>query len=699
MAIPMPGLAAKGIDINTTIEKLVKVKREPLKRMEAEIGDLNQQKDVWAALRQRLVTLGNLSKRMYDYTNPFGIMLAESGEKDSFTATAERKAKRGPRRVQVHQIAASHRIASDALKKEKQLPGGIFTVELGTKKARVDFSFGGTLADLAARIETVGREVVRTSLTHDTPETSILVLDAVEGGAGNVLRFSGDTKVLFEAGFLKQATADVYSVPLGTGAAWTRAAGPGAGSADWRAVADGLELSAGSRIEFALPRPFASADGYVLEYEIRIATNARVALPGDRTTTSVTGRSNIQIGPTDPVRIQDLSIFGSRLIPGDVVSTNGGGIARTNAPAVATTNNGRVLYLVDEGTARSEFAVPALTAFGAWQKVSLPLASVANLAAVRKLVLANDNQAAVVGCRGLALRRSGRDGLAYKNELLAPRDAILTVDGIRITRRANAIGDAIEGVNLRLLKPGSEATLEIKHDVDLITKYILEFVEGYNQALIYVNAVTKHLTREERDKMELENKNKSELVKALEDKNKADEDKHRGKMPGEMTLSQLKSAMGIVMMSPYETRLRKELALLMQIGISTGKTGATWADLKASGGALEVDTSILKSMIERDILAVAQLFGNDTNGDSIIDQGACLRLYDLTRTYTQPGNSGVIAVKVRTIDRVIVEKKKTIDRAEMSVKAYEDRLRTQFASMETKVRNYQDQSRWLNRQD
>jgi len=127
--------------------------------------------------------------------------------------------------------------------------------------------------------------------------------------------------------------------------------------------------------------------------------------------------------------------------------------------------------------------------------------------------------------------------------------------------------------------------------------------------------------------------------------------------------------------------------------------GATWADLKNSAGMLEIDTSILKSMIEKDILAVAQIFGNDLNGDFVVDQGSCYRLYELTRTWTQPGNSGVIAVKVRSLDRVIGEKRKSIDRVEMSVKAYEDRLRAQFGSMETRVREYQDRGRWLNRQN
>ncbi|HOG64244.1 MAG TPA: flagellar filament capping protein FliD [Spirochaetota bacterium] len=692
MAIPMPGLAVQGLDINKTIEKLVTVKREPLKRMESEIEELNLQKDIWAALRQRLVTLGNLAKRMYDYTNPFGVLIAESGDKESFTATAERKAKKGQRRVQVMQIASAHRIASDSIKKEQKLPGGIFYIEMGSKKVRVDFSSGGTLADLSSRIEVAGREVVRPSLTHDTTETSILVLDAVKGGTGNVLRFSGDVRILKEAGLLTEGRAEEMRVPLDGPSSWTTLSPAGA---VW-SVRDGMAaLAPGARIEYGLPRAVTAAAGWTFGFSLMFETNSRPRT--NQTAVGQTVRTNILIGPDDPLKIEDLTIFGPRLVAGIPVDKTNRAV--TNAPArAAGTNSSAVVRLVEGGDVRTETAVPAAFRHGVWQDISLPLTQLANVQAPARVLLVNENTAARVTVKDMVFRLSKDGGLVAKNELVAPRDAIVSIDGVRITRPDNAISDAIEGVALRLIKPGKETMLDIRHDVDLVSKYILELVEGYNQTLLYMNAVTKNLTREERQKLESDQKNKTDLMKALEDKDKADEEKHKGRLPGDMTISQLKSSLGVIMMSPYKTRLERELTLLMQIGISTGKIGATWADLKNSAGMLELDTSVLKSMIEKDILAVAQIFGNDLNGDFVVDHGACFRLYELTRIWTQPGNSGVIAVKVRSLDRVIVEKRKSIDRVEMSIKAYEDRLRAQFGSMETRVREYQERGRWLNRQ-
>jgi flagellar capping protein FliD len=76
-------------------------------------------------------------------------MLAESSDKDSFTATANRKAQRGRRRVQVLQLATPHTLLSDSLPKDKRFSGSVFTVKMDKKEVRIDFSDGGTLKELA----------------------------------------------------------------------------------------------------------------------------------------------------------------------------------------------------------------------------------------------------------------------------------------------------------------------------------------------------------------------------------------------------------------------------------------------------------------------------------------------------------------------------------------------------------------------
>ena len=701
MAIPTPGLAVQNFDINGTIAKLVEVKREPLKRMEVELGEFNAQKEIWESVRKRLVALGDLAKRLYDYTSPFGVLQAEAGD-SSFTATAERKAVPGERRIQVLQNAAAQRVSSDSLRREKRLSASVFTIEVGDKKATVDFSYGGTLADLSKIIDTAAKDVVRSSFANDTMDTSILVLEALSSGAVNTIRFGGDTKALVEAGFLGEKDPEIEIVPMGDAADWTGYRGVQLGQSDWRSKNGIMEIGSGKRLEYALPRTLASADGWSVRFSVRFDSTDPSARPpedgAERQQDTQDQSKDLLIGPTDPLRIEGLAVQGNRLATGLVGGADKNSpFAQTGAPsdtpAVAT--NSSVFYLVQDEGKRSEFIVPVSFENGNWQEVRLPLADISNLRSGAYLVLANDNTVTQVRFRDIAFEKAAEGGVGIKNELVAPRDAVLTVDGVRITRPANAISDAIDGVTLNLIKAGPESTLRVQNNNDMIARAILDFIEGYNQTAVYLTILSTPLSREEREKLEQDLKNKSELVRAFEDQDKAEEDRYRGKLPGDTIITQLRSSMSIIMMSAYDTRLKKELALLTQAGISTGRMGAAWDDLRRSSGTLEVDTSILKAIIDRDVVALAQLFGSDSTGNKVVDQGAAFKIYELTRTHTQPGNSGVIAVRTRGIDRLISDKRKAMETAERSVKSYEEQLRRQFQTMETQVREYQARGRGL----
>lgn len=71
---------------------------------------------------------------------------------------------------------------------------------------------------------------------------------------------------------------------------------------------------------------------------------------------------------------------------------------------------------------------------------------------------------------------------AIKNELIAVQDAIISVDGVTVTRSTNTIDDAIEGVTLNLYTadPDSAITLEVSTDLSSIKTAITDFVDAYN---------------------------------------------------------------------------------------------------------------------------------------------------------------------------------------------------------------------------
>ena len=128
----------------------------------------------------------------------------------------------------------------------------------------------------------------------------------------------------------------------------------------------------------------------------------------------------------------------------------------------------------------------------------------------------------------------------------------------------------MDGVTLTLHRKGKVASLEVDHDKELIKKYLYEFLETYNKTLKYLNNVTKYMTPDERKKQAKMLKNKTDLAKALEDKNKAAMEAHKGKLAGNLQLSRLKFKLRRLMGGTYPTRLGKALILLSQMEFPQG---------------------------------------------------------------------------------------------------------------------------------
>ncbi len=80
-----------------------------------------------------------------------------------------------------------------------------------------------------------------------------------------------------------------------------------------------------------------------------------------------------------------------------------------------------------------------------------------------------------------ALGLTDSDG-AIKNEMVAVQDAIISVDGVTVTRSSNTIEDAIEGVTLNLYTadPDTPITLEVATDLSSIKTALTDFVDAYN---------------------------------------------------------------------------------------------------------------------------------------------------------------------------------------------------------------------------
>lgn len=81
-------------------------------------------------------------------------------------------------------------------------------------------------------------------------------------------------------------------------------------------------------------------------------------------------------------------------------------------------------------------------------------------------------------------------GGAFANELQPAAQAMLTLDGVPITRDTNTIDDLIDGVEIVIAKqePGTVISLEIGDDHSGVKDGIMAFVDAYNQLRAFISA-------------------------------------------------------------------------------------------------------------------------------------------------------------------------------------------------------------------
>jgi flagellar hook-associated protein 2 len=74
------------------IDALMKVKREPLTRMEGDLATEQQKKTVWQDVNKKVSGLRETARALFGFQNPFNDRVATSSDESILTATATRQA-------------------------------------------------------------------------------------------------------------------------------------------------------------------------------------------------------------------------------------------------------------------------------------------------------------------------------------------------------------------------------------------------------------------------------------------------------------------------------------------------------------------------------------------------------------------------------------------------------------------------------
>lgn len=224
----------------------------------------------------------------------------------------------------------------------------------------------------------------------------------------------------------------------------------------------------------------------------------------------------------------------------------------------------------------------------------------------------------------------------------AAQDALLTVDGVPMTKSSNTVSDAITGVTLQLKDLGS-STINTTRDTTTITKSISDFVAAYNK--FYKTANTLH---------------------------------QKGG-----TLEADNTAMSIVgrLQSEFNTPANiagASVSYLAQIGISFQKDGT-----------LAVDSATLTSSLNTNFSQTVSLL-TDSN------QGFANRLYDASNSLLSVG--GLIPSKQDSINTQVRSIDDQTARMQVMLDSKQKQLQTQYTALDTLMSNMNSTSAFLTKQ-
>jgi flagellar hook-associated protein 2 len=336
-----------------------------------------------------------------------------------------------------------------------------------------------------------------------------------------------------------------------------------------------------------------------------------------------------------------------------------------------------LLFLGVQGEAKP---LPPIDESIDFRTIRVPLASLGNSAEF--ILLRNRNTYRELEVKSIRLYDPATRG-DYRpvQPLSTAQDAELLLNGIPLSRNSNTIDDAVPGITFTLLKAGEQKIkLTVEPDLEKIKDALISFVGTYNRQIAQINILTRN---DEAVLNEITYLEENEREKARE---------KLGLFQGDISLMQMKNTFQSIMMNPYPTRRGRDLSLLSQIGISTNAqaAGSRSFDITKLRGYLEINEAVLDSSLKKDLQAVKDLFGYDTDGDLVPDTGVAVAMDTFIRPHVQTG--GIIPMKISTLDTQIKTTNRQIESYNQYLTRYEQDLKRKYGSMESALNSLEKSS-------
>jgi len=660
----VPGVRSR-FNSEQIIEDLMRLEQIPRDRTQNNIDNLQVQKTYWQEVGRRINSLRDSARNLYSFQNPFNERKATSADTNVITASATREAMEQRVSFTVKQTAQADRFLSQPLDERTRIDRGIYVFNVGNDEISIDFR-GGTLREFADIINRRGRDKIGASLIAVQSGTRSLLIESKLTGSENRLNFAGDTSALaVQLGMMEYGNETQRNISINNDSVQ-------------RSGQNAANISVNEGVLQVAPRATAA-----LPVNINIGTETPLVLRLETQTKVNSGDSAAEETFPDPV------------IPAGSVTYNG--ITIENDPSAAPIPENKpppapvrhddfaVLNLnFSDGTS---VKLPPITDSGNFTSRQYSLADFARGKTIVSLTIENSNTHREISVGKVEIldpaSRSG--GLTPLNAVSTSRDAIISMEGIEITRSSNNIDDLIPGVTLNLRGVSDKPVeINIAGNTEAIKDAIISFIGNYNRLMAEINILTS--TRAGSATPDMPSSSVRGDTRLIDELTYLSSDEaaamreRLGAFSGDSTLMNLKHNLMRTMTAPYPTSLERDLTLLAQIGISSNASRSTGYDVSRLRGYLEINESVLDAALENRIPAIRELFANDTSGDLLADTGVAFNVETLSRPYVEIG--GIISLKTGTIDSRISRDERRITTLDRQLAAKEQELRIQYARME-----------------
>ena len=659
----MAGLSIPGVtdtyNTNETVEKLMQIERIPLTREQNQLDEYKAQQTAWREVNTQLTSLRDSTKALYSYENPFNNKVASSTDENAITATANRGADIQSFKIDVIQPATADRFLSDELPSDYKVPAGVYTYKVGEKQLTVNWK-GGTLKDFSNAINKRSNGIVKSMLVGASAGKKTLLIESLTTGKENKLIFEGAAKdFAIETGMISPAKVNTSTF--------------GSTTAELQQVSF-KETGKNDRMpEVSVTRT------QILDGKVNVAPRGGydVTIPQ-----SAANNSNTHITFTvKATSITDITEEINNTLQEPVIPSGGfaefGGITIDNAssetllpkttakiePVESVTSKNIIYAVFNDGTERVISTPDILNE----KEQSLDI-DLSEYKGIKAISIRNANTGYKLEISEFTSYDSAANlGYSPNHAIAEAGDAIIKYEGITIVRPSNEIDDVVP-----------EITLNVHDKTEAAKNALIEFVGKYNQAVAKINILSQ---------------NKPELINELDyltDDEKSKLTDQLGMFSTDFSLTNIKSNMQTILSSNYKFQENTVITALTQLGIATNASGYSGSYSQSKlRGYLEIDEKKLDDALENHLEDIKNLFGYDTDGDLIIDEGIAYKLDKQITAYTQTG--GIIALKTSTLDSKIKSSQTRITKLEDQMEKKEAELKQKYSTMQGSLSTLENQ--------